>query len=833
MLFNKKEKVQGKKNQSKMKSQKQMKKKRESLKIPKTVTDTIPYYAVYDEENLIEIQQGVFSKCFELQDVNYQIAKEREQEEMFLKYGEFLNSFDANVHIQLVIQNKSINRENFETEMLLKYQGDQYDELRDEMNTLLKKRIREGQNNLTKQKFLVVSLEAKSVEEANTVLGRLEREIQTNIKKIGDSSARPLSVVELLSILHDIYNPDEIGKFGNKVNKEDVKQIDGFDFSHMRKLGLTTKDCIGPSSFEFKSNYGKVGETYFRSLYLDKIPSFLADNVLAELTNTEFKMLTSFHIDPIPMEQALKLVKRQIVNVNSNMIDRQKIASKSGYSVELISPELRKAQEEAVGLLESLSSKNQKLYSTTLVITHFADDKETLDVDTDTIRSIARRMICSLKKLDYQQELGLTSSLPIGYNKVIAKRTLTTEATAVFMPFVNQELYQRGGMYYGTNAVSNNLIIFNRRECKNGNGFILGTPGSGKSMSAKQEMLNVLLNTRDDVIVIDPEGEYYPMAELLGGEVIRIAAGSEVFINPLDMDRNYADKDDPITLKSDFLVSVFEIILGDRYGLTPSQRSIIDRCTRNVYVEYLSSYDASKDSYDEDMVPTLLDFYKELRNQPGYEASQLADGLEIYTQGSLNLFAHKTNVSYKSRFVVYDIRDAGSTIKTLALLVVLDSVWNRIVAGRKEGKNVWFFIDEIYLLFKNQSSAEFLRNLYKRARKYGGIPTGLTQNVSDLLENDIARTMISNCEFIQMLNQAPLDRRELADLLNISETQMSYITNASPGEGLIFTGTSMVPFRNRLPKDTKMYAAMTTKLSEVKEFQKKTLEAEREKHTIS
>lgn len=788
-------------------------------KIPKTTLDTIPYYAVYEEENLMELEQGVFSRSFELKDINYQIAKDNEQEEMFLKYAEMLNSFDSNVKVQIIIHNKNINRENFEAETLLKFKGDSLDELREEQNTLLKKKIREGQNNLVKEKYLVITIKAKSVADASNQIGRLETELIANVKKIGSSDARPLSIVEQLSLLHDIYNPNDTGKFGNKVALES-KKLDGFDFAHMRKLGLTTKDCVTPSSFTFKSNYGKVGDVFFRSLYMDKIPTFLADNVLAELTNTEFKMLTSFHIAPIPMETAQKLVKRQIININSNMIERQKMASKSGYSVDLISPELRKAQEEANDLMDSLSSKNQKLFATTLVVTHFADDLETLNVDTDTIQSIARRMLCSLKKLDYQQELGLTSSLPIGNNKVIAKRTLTTESTSVFMPFVNQELYDRGGMYYGVNAVSNNLIMFNRRNLKNGNGFILGTPGAGKSMSAKQEMLNVLLSSGDDVIVIDPEGEYYPMAELLGGEVIRIAAGSDVHINPLDMDDNYAGEDDPITLKSDFLISIFEIILGERFGLMPSQRSIIDRCTRAVYERYLSSKDEKTGKYDKAYMPTLLDFYKVLRAQTGFEASQLADGLEIYAQGSLNLFAQPTNVSYNSRFVVYDIKDVGSTIKTLALLVVLDNVWNRIVAGREKGKPVWFFIDEIYLLFKNQSSAEFLRNLYKRARKYGGIPTGLTQNVSDLLENDTARTMISNCEFIQMLNQAPLDRAQLAELLNISETQLSYITNASPGEGLIYTGTSIIPFKNELPKDTKMYRAMTTKLTEVQDFKK-------------
>ena len=804
---------------------------KKTVKIPKTVQQSIPYYAVYPEEELIEITPGRFTRAYELQDINYQIAKPQEQEDMFLKYGEFLNAFDSSVNIQLVINNQSIDREYFEAETLLKYKDDHLDELREEMNTMLKKKIREGQNNLVKGKYLIVSMQARNLDEALTSMNRLESELITNVKKIGGSNARPLSVVERLSQLHDIYNPQDVGKFGNKVC-EDVKRIEGFDFKHMQRMGLTTKDCIAPPRLEFRSSFGMIGETYFESLYLDKLPTSLTDNVLAELTNTEFKMLTSLNIYPVPMERAQKLVKAQIVNINANVLERQKKASNSYVDPSLlISPELQEAQEEANILLHSLSSQNQKMYMVTLVITHFANNREELETNSDTIKSTARRLLCSMKPLLGQQENGLNASLPLCNSKIEIKRTLTTDSTTVFMPFVNQELNDRnGGIYYGNNAVSRNLIMFNRRNSKNGNGFILGTPGSGKSMSAKQEMLSVLLSSDDEVIVIDPEGEYYPMAEMLGGEVIRIASGSDVHINPLDMDQNYAGQegDDPISLKSDYLISIFDVILGGRYDLTPGQRSVIDRCTRNIYKKYVESYDPHTGKYNSQYVPTLCDLYEELLQQPGYEAASLAEGLEIFAVGSSNLFAHKTNVSFHNRFVVFDIKEVGASIKTLALLVVLDNVWNRIVAGRAKGTHVWFYIDEIYLLFKSESSAEFLRTLYKRARKYGGIPTGLTQNVADLLENDIARTMISNSEFIQMLNQAPLDRKDLAILLNISPTQLSFITNSAPGEGLIYTGASIIPFKNTLPKDTKMYEAMTTKLEEVKDIQRRKMRASAE-----
>lgn len=807
---------------SAMRSGRQLKKKATKLKIPKSAQDSIPYRTVYAEDGIIETEPGVFTKSYLLDDVNYQVAKDEEQAEMFLKYGEFINSFDPTTQIQLTINQRNLNMEEFERDTMLPLRGDNLDGLRTERNELLKKKMLEGKNNLVKEKYVTISVQATDYASAKTVFARLDSEIVTNIKKIGGAGAQPLSSSKRLEILHDIYNLGSEGMFGNNmimdVHGNLVFDKDKFSFDIMRRMGLSTKDMIAPDSFTFKSDYGMLGDKYFRALFMRKIPSFLGDNVLAELTDTELNMITSLILQPIESEKALKMARSQITNINANMVEKQKQASKSGYSVELISPELRDAAEEANELFRDLTGKNQKLFFMTLAIVHFADTKEELDSATKAIQTIGRRLMVDIKKLSWQQENGLATVVPLCNNKLQIKRSLTTESASVFMPFVNQELVDRnGGMYYGNNAVSHNLIMLNRRNSKNGNGFIFGTPGSGKSMSAKQEMMTVLLSSSDEVIVIDPEGEYYPMAELLGGEVIRIAAGSNVHINPFDIDMHYDSDDDPITIKSDFIVSLCETVIGERYGLNASQRSLIDRCVKKVYEPFLGSRDPVTGEYDKRKLPTLLTFYEALRAQSGYDAMQLADGLEIYVTGSMNVFAHKTNVEYSKRFVVYDIKDIGSTMKSMGLLVVLDNIWNRIVAGRKEGRNVWFFIDEIYLLFKTQSSADFLRQLYKRARKYGGLPTGITQNVSDLLENDIARTMISNCEYIQMLNQAPLDRAQLGQLLNISPTQLSYITNSNPGEGLIYDGSHIVPFVNTVPKDTMQYRAMTSKLSEVRE----------------
>ncbi len=795
-----------------------VKRKARKLKVPTNVQKTIPYEAVYESNGIIEIAPGQFTKSYLMQDVNYQIAKQSEQDDMFLKYGEFLNSFEPSLRFQITTNQRNIDMARFELETMLPLKGDKLDYLREERNKILKDKIREGRNNMVKEKYLTVLCKADSLEAAQTLFARLDTEMTANIAKIGNAQLQPLSTSQRLEILHDIYNIGSEGLFGNNVELDaEGKPVfckEKFVFDIMRRQGLTTKDMIAPSSFTFKSDYGMIGDKYFRALFIRQLPTYVNDTVLSELTKTDCNMLTSLIFQPIEGEQALKMAKYQIVNINANVVEKQKQASKAGYSTELISPDLKDAADEADSLLRDLTSKNQKLFYMTLVIVHFADDLKTLNTDTKTIQGIGRRLLCNVKKLSWQQENGLNTALPLCNNQLHVKRTLTTECAAVFMPFDTQELNEPTGMYYGINAVSHNLIRMDRRQKKNGNGFIFGTPGSGKSMSAKESMLTVLLTTDDVVLVLDPEGEYAEMAELLDGEVIRIAAGGDAHINPFDIEMDAGGEDDPITMKSDFIVSLCETVLGERYGLTPTQRTIIDRCVHNVYKPYLDSFHDGK--FDESKLPTMREFWDQLRAQKGYDAATLAEGLELYVTGSLNIFAHRTNVQYSKRFVVFDIKDIGSTMKSMGMLVILDNIWNRIMQGRKERRYTWFFADEIYLLFKQNSSAEFLRNLWKRARKFYGIPTGITQNVSDLLESDIARTMISNCEFIQMLNQAPLDRAQLAELLNISDTQLSFITNASPGEGLIYDGTVIVPFINKVPQDTAEYEAMTTKPAEVK-----------------
>lgn len=795
----------------------QLKEKGKRLSVPKTVQDTIPYTRVYPEHGIIETAPNVYTKAYLLRDTNYDSASDEDKAAMATKYQEFLNSFSENIKFQLLIDQKNIDMEEFEAQTMLKYQDDGLNDLREERNQMMRKKV------LDKRKYIIVSSELENLDDAVTLFARLDKSIPNYLKKLGQAAAYPMDIVERLELMHDMYNVGQEGCFGN--NTVRTKNRDGeveyvwgdpkFSLDIMHRMGLTTKDVIAPDYFEFKSNYGMCGEKYFRALYLRHVPELISDSIIKDITSTTIDMSTALHFTLIPTDQATKRVKSRLRNIDASLLDKQKKASQSGYSVDLISHELRDSHEQTAALLEELSRKSQNMFEMTLVIVHYADTKEQLDSDTKQLQSVVAAQKLRLAMLSEQQEIGLDAVMPLGINGIKASITLTTESASAFTPFVNMELIDHdGGMLYGFNKISGNPILLNRRNLKNGNGFIFGTPGSGKSMTAKQEMLTVMLSTMDTVLVVDPEAEYYSMAEMLGGEVVRIAAGSNVYINPMDIDMGANSEDDPLAIKSDFIASFCDCIAGERNCISPAQRSIIDRCVKKSYEPYLSSYDPVTKSYDPEKMPTLVDFYNIVKQQQGFDAAQLRDMLELYVVGSQNIFAHRTNVDYKGRFVVFDIRDTGATLKNAALLVVLDYVWNKIVDGRRKGQYTWFFIDEIYLLFKQASSAEFLKNLYKRARKYYGIPTGITQNVSDLLRDETARTMIANSECLIMLDQKSEDRLILQELLHMSDTELSYITNSNPGEGILYNGTCCIPFNNQLNRNTMQYKAMTTKPGE-------------------
>ncbi len=813
------------------KALKKLRRKSKKLKIPRTVQDTIPYNWVYPDTGIIETTDGVFSKSFLLHDINYDSARDNEQDGMFKKFGSLLNSLPSNSLMQIMVHHQQRNMTEFQSVAMMPMEGDELDSLRKEQNDLRLKEIRRGSNELVQYKYMTIATGAPSYKAILPTFSRMEAEVIKNVSQIGGAVAEPLSSAKRLEVLHDIYNPNSVGLFGNNMERDPrtrrmAYRKDKFSFDILAQMGLTTKDVIGPDSFFFDDKYGKVGDYFFRVLYISHFPAQSDDQLLKQLSDVECKMVTTITFQPIRMDITQKMISTALSNANRNMIERQKTAAKSGYNPDLVTPEARDLSDEWTAVREAINHNGQKLFFVTAVIVHFAETMEQLDQDTSAIQAVGRTRLTEIKTLTGQQPAGLSACLPLGLNSLDIKRTMITDCASIFIPFSNQELYDPvGGISYGINAISHNLILINRRNSTNGNAVIIGSSGTGKSVSAKIEMLLVYLSSHDHIRIIDPDGEYARLAELLGGVIIHVSPGSSSHINPFDIDMEHYD-DEPITEKSSYICSLCETMLDSPVGINASQKSIIDRCVKAIYQPYIASKDPDTGKYDETKLPTLKLFYEELRKQNGYDAMQLAEAVEFYAVGTQSMFAYHTNIEYNARFVVYDIKDVGDAMKHLAELVVISNIWNDITQGRKEGRNVWFYIDEAHLLFQNRTSAEFLRDLYKRARKYGGLPTAITQNATDLVHNPIASAMIKNSEFVQILSQSQEDRECLGQLLNIPPNQLDFITNAPPGHGLIYDGSHIVPFINEIPKDTLLYKAVTTKLSEVTELKKEAQQEE-------
>ena len=762
---------------------------------PKTVQKTLPYQRVCDDY-IFKVDDNKFSKTYKFEDINYQIARQDEQESIFLGYCSVLNSFDTNADIQLTVHNNRVNRADFERMVLIGHKGDGFDRYRDAYNEMLIEKMEQGQNGIIRNKYITVTLQAADLENAQTKFNTIDLELLNAFKKIG-SAIKPLTSNERVNLLKDIFrNVDE--------------EIPQLTDKHFKRQAERAYCC--PDYLEFKKDYFMWGDKYARTMFIKDMPASLKDNMLTDIANTNLDVMISVNIAPVDPYKALKIVNHQLTSMRANKLQAEKKAIQSGYTSDVINEDLKHSLIEAEELLDDLRSKNQKMFLDNIIIMVTAKDMDELESNTEAIEAVVRKHICSLSTLKFQQEKGLQSVLPLGNCTLKIRRTLTTESTAVLMPFSGKEINHKNGKYYGLNALSNNMILFDRLQLKNPNGFILGSPGSGKSFSAKREMLNVFLATDDDIIIIDPEREYTNLVAALGGETIFVSPGSTNYINPLDMSKDYSDDESPLVMKSDFILSFCECLIG-KQGLTAKEKAIIDRCLTMTYGEYLIKYEPDK-------LPTLMEFYENIKAQPEKEAKGLALSFELYIKGNLNVFAHHTNVDVKNRVVAYDIKDLGKQLKTLGMLIVLDYVWNRITVNRAQGKRTWIYLDEIYLLFAKEYSANFLYELYKRARKWGGIPTGITQNVEDLLKSETARSMLSNTDFVMMLNQATSDREQLARILNISDNLLSYVTNSDSGQGLICCGGSIIPFRDKFPHN-ELYDLMTTKLSEIAENEHK------------
>ena len=747
-------------------------------------------------DGICRVEGNFYSKTIEFQDINYQLSQSEDKDAIFDGWCEFLNYFDASVRFQLSFVNSASNKETYRDRIVIPLRGDADDSLRIEYSTMLQNQLERGNNGLVKNKYITFGIEAESYKTAKPRLERLETDILNNFRKLS-VKAEPLDGKARLALMHGIFHIDGQETFR-------------FDWKQLAPSGMSVKDFIAPSSFAFASSrHFKMGAKYGSVSFLNIIAPELNDRLLADFLEMDSSLVIGMYVKPLDQMSAIKTVKRKLTELNATKIQEQKKAVRAGYDMDILPSDLSTYGSEAQKLLQELQNRNERMFLLTFTVLNTANTLPKLKDTVLQAKGIAQKHNCQLVPLDFQQENGLMSLLPLGMNRIEIQRGLTTSSLAIFVPFTTQELFQRGAgaFYCGVNALSGNLIMVDRLRQKNPNGLILGVPGSGKSFSAKREMFSVYLLTNDDIIICDPEAEYWPLVKRLHGQVIKISPTSKQYVNPMDLNLDYSDDDNPLSLKVDFILSFCDIVVGAKEGLKPVEKTIIDRCVRLVYRDYLA------DPRPENM-PILQDLYDCLRAQDEKEAQFLATALEIYVTGSLNVFNHRTNVDIDNRVVCYDIKELGKQLKQLGMLVVQDQVWNRVTRNREAGRTTRCYVDEFHLLLRGELAAWSVE-IWKRFRKWGGVPTGITQNVKDLLASPEIENILENSDYICMLNQAPGDRQILAKKLNISPHQLSYVTQANEGEGLLFYGNVIVPFVDRFPKDTEMYRLMTTKPNEI------------------
>ena len=771
-----------------MKSLKNMlRQDKEAYRVPRSVHDYIPITAVY-EDGIFKVG-GRYTKSFRFDDINYLVAGKEDRAKMFLAYSEILNSFDSNALTKITISNRKRNREDFEKNILMPIKDDDLDSYREEYNDMLRRKASDA-NNIVQEKYLTVSINKDSIKDAREYFKQLQTELESHFKKLG-SKCEPIDATARLRLLHDFYRTGE-------------EEFFHFDIRDMARKGHDAKDYICPDSIERFDDYVKLGDKYARVLFFKDLASYIKDSMVSELTSMNRTMMFSIDILPIPTDEAVREVENRLLGIETNITNWQRKQNQNNNYSAVVPYDMELQRAESKEMLDDLSNRDMRMMCATITLVHVADSKEQLDSDTDALRSTARRHLCQLVPLKFQQMDGLNTALPIGCRKINVLRTLTTESIAVFMPFKVQEVQEAGGIYFGENAISHNLILCNMENLLNQSMFLLGVPGSGKSFFAKLLIAFLALNTDEDIVICDPEGEYAPLVKALGGEVVNIAAGGKDHLNAMDMVDGYGDND-PIADKTQFIMSLIEQI--DPSGVGANQKSIIDRCSKMVYRECKKK---------KMTVPTLSLLRRKLLEQPEEEAHDLALALELFTAGSLDVFAHKTNVDVSNRIIDYNIHDLGAQLKPAGLLTITDAMLNRVTSNWKKGKRTHIFIDEFHVVYANEFSANFFNSAWRQFRKRNAYPCAITQNVEYLLSSVQASTMLSNSEFIVMLNQASSDRDELSRLLKISPEQMSYITNVDAGHGLIKYGGALVPFVNKFPQDTKLYKLMTTKPSEQK-----------------
>ena len=764
-------------------------------KIAMSAQDTISYKEMRPDGICI-VKDNYFTKTIQFYDINYQLARNEDKNIIFENYCDFLNYFDKSISVQLSFLNQTMDISDFEKSIAIKPQNDDFDGIRAEYTEMLKNQLARGNNGIVRKKYITFGIETDNIQNAKQRLERIETDIINNFKILG-VRAFSLNGMERLELLHSCFNGGE-----NKLN---------FSWNLIYKTGLTTKDFIAPTSFNFSDGRCfRMGGTIGAVSFLHILAPELTDEMLKNFLEIQSALSVNIHIKSIDQSEAIKMIKRKITDLDKMKIEEQKKAVRAGYDMDIIPSDINTFGIDAKKLLEDLQGRNERMFLVTVLIMNTAKTKKALNSSVFEVQSIAQQRNCPLRRLDYQQEDGLMASVPIGINNIGIQRALTTSSTAIFVPFTTQELFSDSpeALYCGLNALSNNMIMVDRKMLKNPNGLILGTPGSGKSFSAKREMTNAFLVTNDDIYVCDPEAEYNPLIHALKGQVVKLSPTSKDYLNPLDININYSDEENPLALKSDFVLSFCELIIGGRDGLEPIEKTVIDRSVTRIYQKYFENPTPQN-------MPILEDLYEEIKKQPEQEAGRIASALELYVKGSLNVFNHHTNVDISNRIVCFDIKELGKQLKKLGMLVVQDQIWNRVTINRNEHKSTRYYCDEFHLLLKDEQTAAYSVEIWKRFRKWGGIPTGITQNVKDLLSSAEIENIFENSDYIYMLNQAQGDREILAKKLGISPQQLSYVTQSGAGEGLLFYGNTIIPFIDRFPKDTKLYSLMTTVPQEV------------------
>ena len=772
-----------------------LKQDRERMNIPRSVQQVIPVKRIWLDG--IWLVGNKYSKCWRFTDINYAIASKDDKTSMFLDYSELLNALDSNATTKITVCNKRMNKHAFEESILLPLQGDQYDGYRKEYNDMLLDNVTDVSNSIVQERYVTVSVAVKNIDEARSYFNRVGADLSAHLSQLS-SFCEELNSVERFRIFHDFFRAGEEVSFS-------------MNLKQMIRQGRSFRDYICPDTFEFSKDCFKMGKTYGRVLFLKDYASYIKDSLVAELCELNRNLFFSIDIIPIPTDEAVREVENKLLGVETNITNWQRKQNQNNNFSAVIPYDLEQQRKEAKEFLDDLTTRDQRMMFGLVTIVHTAKNKKQLDRDTETLQSIARKHLCQLAVLKFQQMDGLNTALPYGLRKINALRTLTTESAAVLMPFRAHEIMDVGGTYCGMNAISHNLIIANRKNLINGNGFILGVSGSGKSFFTKREIVSLFLGTNDEIIIADPQNEYTSLVNALGGAAINLSPTSPNHINAMDLALGYGDSENPLIAKSEFVLSFIEQIMGGTGKLEAVDKSIIDRCLTNIYAEYLSSNYTIQP-------PTLSDLYAELKKQKEKQAKVLALAIEMIAQGNLNMFAHQTNVDVHNRLIAYGIRDLGKQLRTPGMLVMTDAIRNRVARNRERGIRTHVILDEMHIFFANDLSAQFFAESWKQFRKDGALATGITQNVEDCLKSLTARTMLANSEYLVMLNQAPTDRIELAKLLHISDNQLSYITNVSFGKGLLKCGNSIVPFVDNFPKNTRLYQLMSTKPGEIQEI---------------